>query len=88
MVQKYPALFSYSVESNLEPKMDFFIEVLGEEAMVLVEHNPSLLGYSLENRLKPRYRDTARYGLKLDARLLRRMGQYTDEKWCDLIDGQ
>jgi len=81
-------LFSYSIESNLEPKLEFFIDVLGEEAMVLVEHNPSLLGYSLKNRLKPRYRDAQGYGLKLDAGLMRRMGQYTDKQWGDLLEGR
>ena len=52
-----PTLLSCSIENNLQPKIDYFLEVLNGNEDKLIEMitvQPTLLGYSLQKRIKPR----------------------------------
>lgn len=69
IVVAYPQILGLSVHNNLQPKMDFFLDGVGESAddyhsihcgltksqlKEFVLYQPALLAYSLENRLRPR----------------------------------
>ena len=83
IVQQYPALFSYNIDNNLEPKLNFYINALGDEneALALVTRIPALFGYSLENRLKPRLQEALDVGMQIDSKCLNTMMINTNEKW-------
>lgn len=55
IIQKTPKLLSCSINSNLEPTLNFYIDALGkDDALAFVTRNPVSFAYSLEKRLKPR----------------------------------
>ena len=57
MVLTFPALLTYSVEGNMEPKLGFFEEELGlspSEVRASIVSAPASLGYSLKTRYRPR----------------------------------
>ena len=56
IIVSYPQILGLSLEYNLRPKMDFFIDcgLSQDQLREFVFYQPSLLAYSLENRLRPR----------------------------------
>mmetsp|Transcript_40672 Transcript_40672/g.85447 ORF Transcript_40672/g.85447 Transcript_40672/m.85447 type:complete len:393 (+) Transcript_40672:85-1263(+) len=62
IIVSYPQVLGLSLEKNLMPKVDFFLDVNGSincglsksQLKEFVIYQPALLAYSLENRLKPR----------------------------------
>ena len=90
MIQKSSGMLSCNIETNLEPTLNFYINALEsenkkEDALKLIVNNPTLFNYSLENRLKPRLEEAKSTGMKIDAAILRRMGQYTDDNWYKVL---
>ncbi|KAL7528731.1 hypothetical protein ACHAWF_008338 [Thalassiosira exigua] len=83
MMKMYPEILGCSVDTNLEPKLNFFIEVLGSEleALALVQRNPSMFSRSLEKRLKPRLEQARDAGIVIDPGCLRRIAMMTNENW-------
>ena len=73
LIKKFPSIFSYNVNTNLESILNFYIGALGDEreALTLIIQNPSLSGYSLENRLKPQLEKIQDAGIFIDAACLR-----------------
>ena len=90
MIQKSSGMLSCKIETNLEPTLHFYINAIEsenskQEALKLIVNNPTLFNYSLENRLKPRLEEAKSTGMKIDAAILRRMGQYTDDDWYKVL---
>ncbi|XP_049355764.1 transcription termination factor MTEF1, chloroplastic-like [Solanum verrucosum] len=54
MFRRFPSLFCYSIEENLEPKFDYFVVEMGREMMELNVF-PQYFSFSLEKRIKPRH---------------------------------
>mmetsp|Transcript_37276 Transcript_37276/g.63446 ORF Transcript_37276/g.63446 Transcript_37276/m.63446 type:complete len:146 (+) Transcript_37276:156-593(+) len=83
LMRRFPPLFSYSVDVNIEPTMNFFIDALGDEdeALALLIRVPNLFSYSLEKRLKPRLKEAMDVGMVIDTACLSRIGTYTESQW-------
>ena len=82
VIQRYPALLSLSIDNNLEPTLNFYIDALGkEEALALVKRDPSAFSRSLENRLKPRLKQALDTGMAIDAKLISLIMKYTNDEW-------
>ena len=83
MIQKMPSLLGFNIDTNLKPTLDFYINALGdeEEALCMVVRDPSLFGYSLKNRLNPRLEEAQDAGMTIDSGCLRRIAQYTNDRW-------
>ncbi|KAK4726063.1 hypothetical protein R3W88_030980 [Solanum pinnatisectum] len=54
MFRRFPSLFCYNIEENLEPKFDYFVVEMGRE-MKELNVFPQYFSFSLENRIKPRH---------------------------------
>ncbi|KAH0705165.1 hypothetical protein KY290_009860 [Solanum tuberosum] len=54
MFRRFPSLFCYIIEENLEPKFDYFVVEMGREMMELNVF-PQYFSFSLEKRIKPRH---------------------------------
>ncbi|KAL7547705.1 hypothetical protein ACHAWF_010983 [Thalassiosira exigua] len=83
MIKISPELLGYNVDTNLEPKLNFFIGALGSEteALTLVQQHPRMCGSSLEKRLKPRLEQAREAGIVIDTRCLRRIAMMTNDGW-------
>jgi len=83
MIQKQPAFFGYNIPNNLEPTLNFYIDILGDEneALALVKRRPSAFTYSLEKRLKPRLEQALDVGIVIDYTCLYHIIYYTNDKW-------
>jgi len=83
MIQQYPTLLSFSIENNLEPTFNFYIDALGNEgeALVFVTRDPSAFSRSLENRLKPRLKQALDTGMVIDSKLMRVIMVYPNDQW-------
>ncbi|PHT60337.1 hypothetical protein CQW23_02700 [Capsicum baccatum] len=64
MFRRFPSLFCYSIEENLEPKFDYFVVEMGRELKELIEF-PQYFSFSLENRIKPRHKMCVEKGVCL-----------------------
>lgn len=83
LVQRFRSALGYSIEENLELKIDFLESLLGkEDTRDLIHANPSLLGRSLENRLKPPFDDAQEAGIPIYSGTIQRMGVYTEDMWA------
>ncbi|KAG0596772.1 hypothetical protein M758_UG284400 [Ceratodon purpureus] len=51
---RFPAIFNYSIETNLQPKYSFLIQEMGR-GLDDLKGFPQYFGYSLEFRIRPRY---------------------------------
>ena len=84
LLLRYPNLFTYSIQNNLEPKREFYSSLVGKavasEAML---RNPNLFSVSLKTRLKPRLEEVEERGDKVrwSKTLLIRMARRTDAQW-------
>eukprot|EP00271_Cylindrocystis_brebissonii_P022175 TRINITY_DN837_c0_g1_i3.p1 TRINITY_DN837_c0_g1~~TRINITY_DN837_c0_g1_i3.p1 ORF type:complete len:547 (+),score=71.43 TRINITY_DN837_c0_g1_i3:291-1931(+) len=54
MLACFPPLFVYSAETNLQPKVEYFVQVMGRSTDELVVY-PQYFGFSLERKIQPRY---------------------------------
>ncbi|KAK9675925.1 hypothetical protein RND81_11G042100 [Saponaria officinalis] len=64
MVQRSPALLTYSIENNLVPKTEFFLrEMKGD--LGEIERFPQYFSFSLDGRIKPRFRLLEEYGVSM-----------------------
>ena len=83
MIQQYPTLLSFSIENNLEPTFNFYIDALGNEgeALAFVTRDPSAFSRSLENRLKPRLKQALDTGMVIDSKLMRVIMVYPNDQW-------
>lgn len=64
MFRRFPSLFCYSIEENLEPKFNYFVVEMGRELRELVAF-PHYFSFSLENRIKPRHKMCVEKGVCL-----------------------
>lgn len=81
MVLRCPALFTFSVENNFRPKLDYFTEEMEGELEELKEF-PQYFTFSLENRIKPRHVEVVRCGVDIPLPL---MLKATDEEFRELL---
>ena len=82
MMQRSPGLLSCSIDRNLEPTLNFYIDALGKDhALAFVTRIPASLSYSLEKRLKPRLKQALDVGMVVDSKLVSLIMFYTNEKW-------
>lgn len=51
---RFPAIFNYSIEKNLQPKFIYLMEDMGR-GLADLRAFPQFFGYSLEYRIRPRY---------------------------------
>ncbi|KAF5752721.1 hypothetical protein HS088_TW01G00637 [Tripterygium wilfordii] len=81
MVLRCPGLFTFSVENNLKPKFEYFVEDMKGDLEELMEF-PQYFSFSLEKRIKPRHMEVVQSGLRVPLPL---MLKSTDEEFMDLI---
>nr|GMD42907.1 transcription termination factor MTEF1, chloroplastic isoform X1 [Ipomoea batatas] len=62
--RRFPPLFRYSIEENLEPKFNYFLVEMGRELKELMDY-PQYFSFSLENRIKPRHQMCVEKGVCL-----------------------
>ncbi|KAL5549127.1 hypothetical protein UlMin_004358 [Ulmus minor] len=55
-------LFCYNIESNFEPKFDYFVVEMGRDLKELKEF-PQYFSFSLENQIKPRHQSCVEKGV-------------------------
>ncbi|KAI8556541.1 hypothetical protein RHMOL_Rhmol05G0261400 [Rhododendron molle] len=77
LVLRLPSLLTYSVEGNLRPKVQYFLEEMNGDLGEL-KGFPQYFAYSLEGRIKPRHRMLAQYGFSLS---LPEMLKYSDAEF-------
>ena len=86
LIRENPSLLASSIEFNLQPKLNFFDSVLGEEeAVKLIQAEPVVLSCSMKRRYEPRLSDARRVGLDIDASLIRKMGMYNEKQWQTVL---
>ncbi|CAN8316209.1 unnamed protein product [Cochlearia groenlandica] len=81
MVLRCPALFTFSIENNFKPKLDYFMSGIKGKLENLKEF-PQYFAFSLEKRIKPRHLESIAKGLELPLPL---MLKSTDEEFEELI---
>ncbi|XP_027173328.1 transcription termination factor MTEF1, chloroplastic-like [Coffea eugenioides] len=64
LFRRFPSLFCYSIEENLEPKFNYFVVEMGRELRELVDF-PHYFLFSLENRIKSRHKMCVERGVCL-----------------------
>ncbi|XP_019099578.1 PREDICTED: transcription termination factor MTEF1, chloroplastic-like [Camelina sativa] len=62
MVVRSPALLTYSVDNNLVPKVEFFMEEMRGDVKEL-KRFPQYFSFSLERKIKPRHRLLKEHGI-------------------------
>ena len=83
MVKKAPTLVALRIDSNLDPKIKFFEDLIGvNETREVIKKFPNLLWASLETRISPRAQELKHAGLPIDAAGLSRICCYTEKSWC------
>ncbi|KAI4312367.1 hypothetical protein MLD38_037183 [Melastoma candidum] len=81
MVRRCPCLFTFSIENNLRPKLEYFrVEMKGE--MVELGDFPQYFTFSLEKRIRPRHEEATRHGMRIG---LGKLLKASDEEFMDLI---
>lgn len=81
MVLRCPALFTYSVDNNFNPKFEFFtLEMKGE--LEELRDFPQYFGFSLENRIKPRFLEVVENGVEMGLSI---MCKSTEEEFKELL---
>ncbi|XP_019186200.1 PREDICTED: transcription termination factor MTEF1, chloroplastic-like [Ipomoea nil] len=69
ILRRFPPLFRYSIEENLEPKFNYFLVEMGRELKELMDY-PQYFSFSLENRIKPRHQTCVEKGVCLSLPLM------------------
>ncbi|KAK7274855.1 hypothetical protein RIF29_15954 [Crotalaria pallida] len=67
MVVRSPGLLTFSVDKNLRPKVEYFLEEMRGDVTEL-KRFPQYFSFSLEGRIKPRHRMLVQNGLRLNLR--------------------
>ncbi|CAN6996146.1 unnamed protein product [Brassica rapa subsp. trilocularis] len=81
MILRCPALFTFSIENNFKPKLDYFMcEIKGK--LENLKEFPQYFAFSLEKRIKPRHLESIERGLELPLPL---MLKSTDEEFAQLL---
>lgn len=81
MILRCPALFTFSIENNFKPKLDYFMcEIKGK--LENLKEFPQYFAFSLEKRIKPRHLKSMERGLELPLAL---MLKSTDEEFEQLL---
>ncbi|XP_027338525.1 transcription termination factor MTEF1, chloroplastic [Abrus precatorius] len=81
MVLRCPALLTFSIENNFQPKYEYFASEMGRKLEELKEF-PQYFAFSLENRIKPRHMEVVQSGVHLPLSV---MLKSTDEEFRELI---
>ncbi|XP_010509731.1 PREDICTED: transcription termination factor MTEF1, chloroplastic-like [Camelina sativa] len=81
MILRCPALFTFSIENNFKPKLDYFMSGIKGKLENLKEF-PQYFAFSLEKRIKPRHIESMERGLELPLSL---MLKSTDEEFEQLL---
>ncbi|XP_017420828.2 transcription termination factor MTEF1, chloroplastic [Vigna angularis] len=81
MVLRCPALLTFSIENNFQPKYDYFAGEMGRKVEELKEF-PQYFAFSLENRIKPRHTEVVQSGITLPLSV---MLKSTDEEFRELL---
>lgn len=82
---RFPAIFNYSIDSNLQVKCRYLLDVMGR-GLDDVKAFPQYFGYSLEYRIQPRHQFLEKCGTRLS---LPNMLKPTDEAFYKRFqDGQ
>ncbi|KAH6825643.1 Mitochondrial transcription termination factor family protein [Perilla frutescens var. hirtella] len=81
MVLRCPTLFTFSIENNFKPKLEYFSEEM-EGKLEEIKEFPQYFAFSLENRIKPRHMEVVRCGVKVALPL---MLKATDEDFRELL---
>ncbi|XP_058087778.1 transcription termination factor MTEF1, chloroplastic [Magnolia sinica] len=82
MVRRFPPLFCYSIESNFEPKFEYFAFEMGRDLSELREF-PQYFSFSLDRRIKPRHRMCADKGVSFPLLV---MLKGNDQKFCERLE--
>ncbi|KAG2326793.1 hypothetical protein Bca52824_009521 [Brassica carinata] len=81
MILRCPALFTFSIENNFKPKLDYYMwEIKGK--LESLKEFPQYFAFSLEKRIKPRHLESIERGLELPLSL---MLKSTDEEFEQLL---
>ncbi|TYG79654.1 hypothetical protein ES288_D02G155800v1, partial [Gossypium darwinii] len=64
MVVRSPGLLTLSVENNMSPKAEFFLEEM-EGDLEELKRFPQYFSFSLEKKIKPRHRALVEYGVQI-----------------------
>lgn len=81
MVLRCPSLFTFSIENNYKPKLDYFSVEMGRKLEELKEF-PQYFAFSLEKRIKPRHMEIVESGVEVSLPL---MLKTTDAEFRELI---
>ncbi|KAL2327430.1 hypothetical protein Fmac_020857 [Flemingia macrophylla] len=81
MVLRCPALLTFSIENNFQPKYEYLAGEMGRKLEELKEF-PQYFAFSLENRIKPRHMEIVQSGISLPLSV---MLKSTDEDFRQLI---
>lgn len=81
MVLRCPALLTFSIENNFQPKYEYLYMEMGRKLEEL-KGFPQYFAFSLENRIKPRHTEIVQNGITLPLSL---MLKSTDEEFRELI---
>lgn len=74
---RLPAIFGYSVENNLRPKLEYLVEEMGRSLEEL-DRFPQYFGFSLERRIAPRHLHLKQRNVRIP---LNRMLLWGDKKF-------
>lgn len=81
MVLRCPSLFTFSIENNFKPKIEYF---LGEMKGKLedIKEFPQYFAFSLEKRIKPRHLEVLQSGVEVPLPILLKS---TDQEFSELL---
>ncbi|CAL0315196.1 unnamed protein product [Lupinus luteus] len=80
MVVRSPGLLTFSIERNLGPKVEYFLEEMNGDVVEL-KGFPQYFSFSLERRIKPRHRMLVENGLHLPLRQMLKVSDGGFESW-------
>lgn len=81
MVLRCPALLTFSIDNNFQPKFEYFSGEMGRKLEELKEF-PQYFAFSLENRIKPRHMEVVQSGINMPLSL---MLKSTDDEFRELM---
>ncbi|OAY29478.1 hypothetical protein MANES_15G148100v8 [Manihot esculenta] len=74
---RIPAIFGYSIENNLRPKLEYLLEEM-ERSMEELKEFPQYFGFSLKKRIVPRHLHLKKRNVRIK---LNRMLMWSDERF-------
>lgn len=75
--RRFPAIFKYNLEDNLQPKAEFLLEEMERNVEELKEF-PQYFGFSLQKRIEPRHWHLKQRNVRLK---LNRMLMWSDQRF-------